>query len=89
MSPIDVTEISRQALYIMMLVSGPLMFLALLVGVAIALVQALTQIQEMTLTFVPKLFVLFIAILILSPFMYGLLSDFMDEIYNNIGLPPI
>ena len=84
MSTIEVVELARQGLVVMMIISGPLMILALLVGVAIALVQALTQIQEMTLTFVPKLFVLFIGLLFLMPFMYGLLADFMAEIFVNI-----
>lgn len=84
MSTIDVMDIARQGLVVVMIISAPLMFLALLVGVVIALIQALTQIQEMTLTFVPKLFVLFFGMLFMMPFMFGMLEDFMIEIFTNI-----
>ncbi len=84
MSTIDVMELARQGLFVMMIISGPLMLVALVVGVTIALVQALTQIQEMTLTFVPKLFALFLLLLVLLPFMYGTLADFTMEIFSNM-----
>ncbi|MDE3060114.1 MAG: flagellar biosynthetic protein FliQ, partial [Pseudomonadota bacterium] len=50
----EVIEICRQAIYVLILISAPLMIVALVVGIAIALLQALTQVQEATLTFVPK-----------------------------------
>jgi len=65
----DILDIARDSIYTLVIVSSPLMLVGLIVGVAISLLQALTQIQEMTLVFVPKILAMFIALLIALPFM--------------------
>jgi len=65
----EVLDIAREAIYTLILVSSPVMLVGLVVGVAIALLQALTQIQEMTIAFVPKILAIFVALLIALPFM--------------------
>jgi flagellar biosynthesis protein FliQ len=80
----EVLEIMRQALWVLTKVSAPLMAVALVVGLAISLVQALTQIQEMTLTFVPKILAMFVAIVLLAPFMLEQLRDFSNEMFDKI-----
>jgi len=65
----EVIDIARDAIVTLVLVSSPLMLIGLIVGVAISLFQALTQIQEMTLVFVPKILAIFLAMLVALPFM--------------------
>ena len=66
-------------------VLAPQMLIGLVVGVAISLVQALTQIQEMTLVFVPKILAIFLAILLFLPIMGGLLGGFTNQIFERIA----
>jgi flagellar biosynthetic protein FliQ len=73
----EVLDVARDAILTLLLVSAPLMLVALVVGVAISLFQALTQIQEMTLTFVPKILAMFIAMLVALPFMGDVLQGHM------------
>ena len=61
MTPTDVLELSRESVWVMLKVGGPILMVALLVGLSISLVQALTQVQEMTLSFVPKIIAIFAA----------------------------
>jgi len=65
----EVLDVARDAIYTLIIVSAPVMLVGLTVGVAISLLQALTQIQEMTLAFVPKILAIFISLLIALPFM--------------------
>jgi flagellar biosynthesis protein FliQ len=65
----EVLDVSRDAIVTLILVASPLMLVGLIVGVAISLLQALTQIQETTLVFVPKILAIFIALLVALPFM--------------------
>lgn len=80
----QILEIVQQALLITMQVSAPILLVGLFVGVAIALVQALTQIQEMTLVFVPKIMAIFLSMFIFLPWMMSILSAFMSEIADRI-----
>jgi flagellar biosynthetic protein FliQ len=84
MSQADVLDIIREGLLITILVGGPLMLVALVVGLAISLFQALTQIQEQTLTFVPKIVIMFGAMVFLLPFMLGQLETFTRGIMDKI-----
>lgn len=77
-------DISRDGITVLLFTVGPLMMISLGVGLAIALVQALTQIQEMTLTFVPKILVTFLALIVLLPFMIRQVTSFMDRISQII-----
>jgi flagellar biosynthesis protein FliQ len=69
MSGPEVLDVARDAIMTLVLVSAPLMLVGLAVGVIISLFQALTQIQEMTLVFVPKILVMFVTMLVALPFM--------------------
>lgn len=84
MSGADVIDIARDGIYTLLIVSTPLMLVGLVVGVAIALVQALTQIQEMTLVFVPKIIAIFVAMLLVLPFMGHALGGYMTRISEYI-----
>ena len=80
----EVLDVAREAVWAMILVAGPAMVVGLLVGVVIALFQALTQIQEMTLVFVPKILAIFVTILISLPFMGQVLEAFTGRIAEMI-----
>jgi flagellar biosynthetic protein FliQ len=80
----EVLDIARDSIMTLVLVSSPLMLVGLLVGVVISLFQALTQIQEMTLVFVPKILAIFIALLIALPFMADLLNSHMARLAVRI-----
>lgn len=84
MNGADVLDIAQEAIWVLIKVSSPVMFVALFVGLSIALFQALTQIQEMTLTFVPKIIAIFISLFVFLPFMGQTLSDFMQMIAERI-----
>lgn len=77
-------EIMREAFWVLLMVGGPPLLVMLVVGLGIALFQALTQVQEATLTFVPKIFSLGLVLLLAFPFMGGALSRLMDMIVNQI-----
>jgi flagellar biosynthetic protein FliQ len=85
MTGADVLDVGRQSVFVMLQIAGPLMGIALVVGLVIALIQALTQIQEMTLTFVPKIAAIFAALLLLLPFMGQVLGSFMDDLAIRIA----
>lgn len=84
MGPADVLDVGRDAIYVMLQVSAPVMLVGLGVGLIIALFQALTQIQEMTLTFVPKIIAIFLSLLIFLPFMGQVLDGLMVRIAERI-----
>jgi len=78
MSGSEILDVSRDAIMTLLMVSAPLMLVGLIVGVVISLFQALTQIQETTLIFVPKIIAIFLALLIALPFMADRMhSNFM------------
>nr|WP_203595386.1 flagellar biosynthetic protein FliQ [Salipiger sp. PrR002] len=64
--------------------SGPIMAIALVIGLVVAFFQALTQVQEMTLTFVPKIVSIFLGLLVLIPFMYAMVKQFSDTVFDLI-----
>jgi len=73
-------EIARDAVIVTLKVGAPIMLISLAVGLLISLFQALTQIQEATLTFVPKVVIVFITLLLLAPFMLHALTDFFEQV---------
>jgi flagellar biosynthetic protein FliQ len=85
MNTADVLDITREALMVTLKVGAPVMIIALLVGLVISLIQALTQIQEQTLAFVPKIVVIFVALMVLMPFMLSQLTGFTREIAARIA----
>jgi flagellar biosynthetic protein FliQ len=81
----DVLEIAREALWVTIKVSGPLMIVSLVIGLGVSLFQALTQIQEMTLAFVPKIIAVFAFMIVLLPFMTAVLKDFTVGLFARIA----
>jgi len=84
MNAMEVMEISRQGLLVFFKVAMPLMLIAMIVGLVISLFQALTQIQEQTLTFVPKVVIICISLVFLMPFMLTTLTDYNNELSRRI-----
>ena len=80
----DFLDLARDGITVLLLTVGPIMGISLAVGLTVALFQALTQIQEMTLTFVPKILSTFVGLIILLPFMIRQLSSLMDRLAQII-----
>ena len=84
MTDTEILDIAREALLISIKIGAPVLLIGLVVGVSIALVQALTQIQEITLVFVPKILAIFLAMFIFLPWMMTTLSDFMHTLADRM-----
>lgn len=84
MNDTSVIELARQALLISIQMGAPILLVGLLVGVSVALLQALTQVQEITLVFVPKILAIFLALFFFLPGMMKTLIVFTEEIANRI-----
>ena len=85
MSPSDSIDFARQAIWVLLEIATPAMLTALVVGLGIGLLQALTQIQEMTLVFVPKIIAIFVMLLITLPFAGAAMSSLMTDIAGRIA----
>jgi flagellar biosynthetic protein FliQ len=79
-------QISRQTFTTILLVGGPVLVVSLVIGLIISLFQAITSLQEMTLTFVPKIIAVFITLLVALPWMVKVMVGFTVSIFNNITL---
>jgi flagellar biosynthetic protein FliQ len=84
MSGGEALDLAREATWVLIVMAGPIMIIGLLVGVAIGILQALTQIQESTLVFVPKILAIFASVILLLPFMAAAMSGLMDTIVQRI-----
>ena len=84
MTPEIVLDVGQQALWVTALLAAPLLLSALVVGLLVGMVQAATQIQEMTLTFIPKLAVLGLALIVAGSWMLGLITDFTINLFERI-----
>ena len=84
MNQTEAVEVGREAIMVVLTMSVPIMAVALFVGLIIALFQALTQLQEMTLVFVPKIVVVFGALIFFLPFMLSTLSNYMNNLADRI-----
>ena len=84
MDGLQVLDIARDGIWVMILVAAPMMIAGLVVGVVIALFQALTQIQEMTLVFVPKIVAIFITMLLTLPFLGSVMAGYMNQVVDMI-----
>ena len=85
MSPDVVIDLSQQALYLIALITAPMLLSALAIGLLIGMFQAATSINEQTLSFIPKLMVLLLSILIAGPWMLNILLTFTRRLY--LGIP--
>ena len=84
MTPELVLDIGREALTVTALLAAPLLLSALAIGLLVGMIQAATQIQEMTLTFIPKLAVLALALMVAGSWMLGLITDFSINLIESI-----
>ena len=84
MNESEALDIAFQAIRATLFVSGPIMVVGLIVGLVIAVFQALTQIQEATLTFVPRILVVFASLIVFLPFMLAVLTDLMQFVMDKV-----
>jgi flagellar biosynthesis protein FliQ len=85
MNEADVNDFLSSTLMVVLTASAPVLAVALLTGLVIAFFQALTQVQEMTLTFVPKIVAIFLTVILAAPFMYGELKGLSDASFDAIA----
>lgn len=83
MNEVDVLAIGREAMILILKISGPSMLAGMVVGLVIALIQALTSIQEATLTFVPKIVVMLMTLVVFLPFMMTALIEFTQVLFDR------
>ena len=86
MTPTTVVALGRDALMVTLMVAAPMLLAALVTGLVVSIFQAATQINEMTLTFVPKVVVMFITMIIAGPWMLTVMLDYMREMLGNIPM---
>lgn len=84
MESAEVLEVLRDSIYVLIIISAPIMITALVVGLIIALIQALTQIQEATLTFVPKVLAMLLVLVLTMPFMIEQLTGLNNRLFEKI-----
>ncbi|MCC5857870.1 MAG: flagellar biosynthesis protein FliQ [Ectothiorhodospiraceae bacterium] len=84
MSPDFAIELGKQALWVAVMIAGPILLAALITGVLVGMFQAATQINEQTMSFVPKLGVLVLVLFLLSPWMLAVLVDFTHSLFMNV-----
>jgi flagellar biosynthesis protein FliQ len=85
MNEADIVDIARESIIVMLRVGGPLLIIGLTIGVIISLIQTVTQIQEASLAFVPKLVVMSIGLLLLLPFMLSSLTTYTEGLFGRIA----
>jgi flagellar biosynthetic protein FliQ len=85
MNGAEVLDVGRDAIWLTLQLSAPILIVGLVVGVGIGLMQALTQIQEATLVFAPKILAIFLSLLVFLPLMGALLNGFMKQIAARIA----
>lgn len=84
MTPETVMTMGRHAMEVTLMVAAPLLLVALGIGLVISIFQAATQINESTLSFIPKLVGVFVALVVAGPWMISVMTDYMREIFGNI-----
>ncbi len=84
MTPTTVIDLGRQAIEVTLMISAPLFIAALVTGLIISIFQAATQINEMTLSFVPKVVAMFVTLVVAGPWMITTLTDFMRRLFESI-----
>ncbi len=84
MTPESVLTLAQQALQVTLLMAAPPLLAALLTGLVVSVFQAATQINEMTLSFIPKLLAIFVVLVLFGPWMLGILLDYVRELFTGI-----
>lgn len=87
MNSAEVIDIGRDAIWVLIKLSLPVMIVALVVGLLVSLLQALTQLQETTLVFVPKILAIFLTLMFTMPFMLRTLADYNTELMEKVAAP--
>jgi len=85
MTGVEVLDLGREAIWLTVVIAAPVMLVGLAVGFAVSLLQTLTQIQEQTLVFVPKIISIFLALLLFMPIMGGLLGKFTQDLFARVA----
>ena len=85
MTAVEVVDVMRDGIWVLLKVAGPAMLVSLVSGLSISLIQALTQLQEPTLTFVPKILAIFGTLIITMPFMISTMVTFMEQLAQRIA----
>ena len=86
MTPESTMTIARQAIEITFMVSAPLLIAALVTGLLVSIFQAATQINEMTLSFIPKLLVTFLVMILAGPWMISIMTDYMQRLFAWVAI---
>ena len=84
MTPESVMTIGRNAMEVCLMVAAPMLLVALIIGLIVSIFQAATQINEATLSFIPKLVGLFVALLLAGPWMLTVMTDYMRQVFTGI-----
>ncbi len=84
MTPELVITLAQDAIFVLLMISLPVLSVALVVGLAVSLFQAVTQLQEMTLTFIPKILAMFAVLLLLLPWMLNMMLDYTRELLTSL-----
>lgn len=84
MNPQSIMNIGRQAIEMMLILAGPLLLSALLIGLIISIFQAATQINEQTLSFIPKLIGIFVVLILAGPWMLQMMIDYIRQLFESI-----
>ncbi|MET3130569.1 flagellar biosynthetic protein FliQ [Oxalobacteraceae bacterium GrIS 1.11] len=84
MTPESVMTLGRNAMEITLMVSAPLLLVALIIGLIVSIFQAATQINEATLSFIPKLVGIFVALVVAGPWMLSVMLDYMRQVFSNL-----
>lgn len=84
MTPETVTTIGQQALWVTMMIASPMLLSALAVGLMVGMIQAATQINEMTLSFIPKLLVLVLSLVLAGPWMLSVIINYTRQLMEQI-----
>lgn len=82
----QIIDITREALFLIIKVSAPLLLISLIIGLAVSIFQTVTSIQEQTLTFVPKIVAVFLGMMLIGGWILENLTSFMTELWNDFGL---
>ncbi|MDM5358028.1 flagellar biosynthesis protein FliQ [Peribacillus sp. RS7] len=85
MSAEFVVDVAEKGIYMVLIIAGPLMVIALIVGLLVSIFQATTQIQEQTLAFVPKIVAVLLGLILLAPWMLSHLLSYANEIFGNLN----
>lgn len=86
MTPESVMSMGRHAMEVTLMIAAPMLLVALIIGLVVSIFQAATQINEQTLSFIPKLVGIFVALVVAGPWMLSVMLDYMREVFNGIPM---